>query len=168
MCAHWMSGNSLCKANLGQQCSFPYTDYHEVRKHRHFAAVRDNKPNQRLHRGTPAKYHNLMQDAGFRDNAAVPAFIKPLFKDEIFNGRVTSFAMILIIFQVGGYTGEHISYPNSWPTQTFSRHVRRLVELEDENDPNDSSGDGTPQISPGQVARALIARIDAGDCLGCG
>ena len=127
-----MSGNSLSKANLGQQCSFPHTDYQEVRKHRHFAAFRDNKPNQRLHKGTPAKSHNLIQDAGFKDNAAVPAFIKPLFWDEMFNGRVPSFAMILTIIQVGGYTGEHICHPNSWRTQMFSRHVRRLAELEDE------------------------------------
>lgn len=156
VCAHWMYGNSLCKANLGQQCSFPYTDYHEVRKHRHFAAFRDNKPNQRLHKGTPLKSHNLIQDAGFKDNAAVPAFNKPLFRDEIFNGRVSSVAMILTIIQVGGYTGEHICHPNLWPTQIFSGHVRRLAQLEDEDNPIVFSGDGIPQISPGLISGAMI------------
>ena len=43
VCAKWMSMNALCKANLGRQCRFPYTDYQEVRVHRHFAYIRDNK-----------------------------------------------------------------------------------------------------------------------------
>ena len=141
-CAQWMSTNALCKAHLGQQCSFPYTDYQEVRVHRYFAYIRDNKTNPRRQRGsTPAKYHELILDAGFKDGAKCPEFIKSLNKDEIRNGRVSSISMILTIVQLGGCTIASILHPNSWANQIWARHHRRLAQLEDEDNPTEFSGD---------------------------
>ena len=159
VCAHWMSGNSLCNASLGQQCIFPCTDFREVRSHRHVAAIRDNKQNQSRFNGTPATYHTLVPDAGVRDGARAPDFIKPLFKDDIINGRVSSITMILTIMQLGGYTGENICHPNSWATQILARHVRRLGQLEDEENPTDFSGDG--QISRSKSNKIWLNRIRA-------
>ena len=109
VCAQWTSMNASCKANLGRQSSYPYTDDQEVRAHRHFAYTRDNKVNPRQKRGTPAKYHELILDAGFKDKAACPEYIKPVYKDEIINGRASSIAMRLTTMQLGGYTREDLS-----------------------------------------------------------
>ena len=111
--AQWLCMNNSCKANLAQQASFPYTDWNKFRRCRHFAYYRDNKPNKRRLRGTPARYHELIQDSGYKDGAAVLDCMKPLFRDEIINGRVFSIAMILTAMQLGGYTREHMCYPNS-------------------------------------------------------
>ena len=122
--AHWVCMNNSCKANLGHQAVFPYTDFNKVRKCRHFAYYRDKKVNKMRERGTPAKYHELIQDSGYKDNAACPEFIKPLFRDEIINGRASSFAMILTAMQLGGYTREYLSpklIGNSDLLQTSSR-----------------------------------------------
>ena len=111
--AQWLCMNNSCKANFGQLISLPYTDWDKVRQCRHFAPTRDNKPNKRRLRGTPARYHELIIDSGYKDGAAVPDYIKPLFRDEIINGRLSSIAMILTAMQLGGYTEELICHPNS-------------------------------------------------------
>ena len=144
VCAEWTSMNALCKANLGQQAGFPYTDQTKVRKCRHFAYYRDKKVNERRERGTPAKYHELIQDSRYKDNAACLEFIKPLFRDEIINGRASSIAMILTAMQLGGYTRENICHPNSWATQIFCKHHRVLAGLETERNHADFSVDGIP------------------------
>ena len=46
-------------------------------------------------------------------------------------------------------------HPNSWATQIWARHHRRLGQLEDEDNPTDFSGDGVPLISPGLVSDAM-------------
>ena len=45
--AHWVCMNNSCKANLGHQAGFPYTDFHKVRKCRHFVYYRDKKVHKR-------------------------------------------------------------------------------------------------------------------------
>ena len=122
--------NNSCKSNIGQQVSLPYTDGNKVRSCRHFSYTRDNKPNKRRLQGVPARYHELIQDSGYKDHAACPPFIKPLFRDEIINGRASSIAMILTAMQLGGYTRENICHPNSWATQLFCKHHRVLAGLE--------------------------------------
>ena len=102
--------------------------------------------NARRQRGTPAQYHELIQDSGYKDGAACPVFINTLFKDEIINGRVSSIAMIPTAMQLGGYTRENISHPNSWATQIFNTHNRVLAGLATEGNHTDFSGDGIPQI----------------------
>ena len=79
--AQWLCMSNTCKANLGQQTSFLYTDWDKVRQCRQFAHDRDNQPNKRRLRGTPARYHELIMDSGYKDGAAVPDYIKPLFQD---------------------------------------------------------------------------------------
>ena len=91
--AQWLCMNNSCKFNLGQQVSFPYTDWNKVRSCRHVSYTRDNKPNRRRLQGVPARYHELIQDLGFKVPAPCPQFIKPLFRDEIINGRVSSIAV---------------------------------------------------------------------------
>ena len=78
-----------------------------------------------------------------------------MYKDEIINGRVSSIAMVLTPMQIGGYTRDNICHPNSWVSQFFNRHHRRLGELEDEANRTDFSGDGIPQISLGLVSDAM-------------
>ena len=112
--------------------------------------------NARRKRGTPAKYHEFIQDSGYKDGAACPEFIKPLFKDEIINGRASSIAMILTTMQLGGYTRENICHPSSWATQIFCKHHRVLAGLETERGHAVFvSGDGIPKISRGLVSDAM-------------
>ena len=124
--AQWASMNPMCKASLGQQSAFAYTDYQNVRCRRHFAPTRNTKENHRILKGTPAKYHTLISHAGFDNGQRVPNFIVPLIRDEMINDRVSSMAQILTIGQTGGYSGENVCHPHSWSTQIFAKHVRGL------------------------------------------
>ena len=132
------------KLILVSKQDFPYTDYQQVRNHRHFSQYRDNKMNARRKHGIPAKYHEVIKDSGYDNGAACPEFIKRLFRDEIINGRVSSIAMILTVMQVGGYTRENICHPNLWVTQIFIKHHRVLAGLETKDNHADFSGDGIP------------------------
>ena len=88
-------------------------------------------------RGTPAKYHELILDSGYKDGAACPELIRTLFKDENINGRASSIAMILTTMQLGGYTRDSICHPNSWASQIFNKHHRFLAGLETKDNPID-------------------------------